>query len=215
MQLASMWSIFCNIQHLVHQHSQHRISWSMLPRRTFRHYWLANTANRQTSPHDEVSKWINTRVAWNQNGSEPLERCAACDSKRCLLQWNEEKLNFLRNEEKEKWIEDHVKRDTSGGRKRVRDTETAIQQVQDDLGNAEKAGFTTTKPETIFEGMLNAIGDRLSGLASFDDDEDGADEGDDEEDPAGGKLSEDDEPGWVMSAISQMVQYLMERIRQK
>ena len=108
-----------------------------------------------------------------------------------------------------------MKRDTSGGRKRVRDTETAIQQVQDDLGNAEKAGFTTTKPETIFEGMLNAIGDSLSGLASSDDDEDGADEGDDEEDPAGGKLSEDDEPGWVMSAISQMVQYLMERIRQK
>jgi len=31
----------------------------------------------------------------------------------------------------------------------------------------------------------------------------------------GGNLSEDDEPGWVMGTISKMVQYRMQRVRQK
>jgi hypothetical protein len=30
MQLASMWSISCNIQHLVQKHGQHKMQWSML-----------------------------------------------------------------------------------------------------------------------------------------------------------------------------------------
>jgi len=63
--------------------------------------------------------------------------------------------------------------------------------------------------------MLNAIGDSLSNLASSDNEEDGEHQDDDEEDSAGGKLSEDDEPGWVMGTISQTVQYRMERFRQK
>jgi len=49
------------------------------------------------------------------------------------------------------------------------------------MGNVEKAQSTITKPEITFEGMLNAIGDSLSDLASSDDEEDGEDEDDDEE----------------------------------
>jgi len=100
-------------------------------------------------------------------------------------------------------------------RKRVEDAETAIKQGQDDMRNAEKAGLTTTKPETTFEEMLNAIGDSLSDLARSDDEDDGEDEDDKEEDPAGGKLREDDEPGWVMGTISKTVQYRMECFRRK
>ena len=100
-------------------------------------------------------------------------------------------------------------------RKRVEDTETASKQEQDDMRNAEKAGLTTTKPETSFEVMLNAIRDSLSNRASSDNEEDGEDEDDDEEDPVGGKISEDDEPGWVMGTISKTVHYFMERFRQK
>jgi len=62
---------------------------------------------------------------------------------------------------------------------------------------------------------LNAIGDSLSDLASSDDEQDGEDEDDDEEDTGHGKLSEDDEPGWVMGTISKMVQHRMESFRQK
>jgi len=85
---------------------------------------------------------------------------------------------------------------------RVDDTETAINQVQDDMRNAEKADLTTTKPETTFEEMLNAIGDSQSDLASFNDEEDGEDLDVEEGDPAGRKLGEDDKPGWVMGTIS-------------
>jgi len=63
--------------------------------------------------------------------------------------------------------------------------------------------------------MLNAIGDSLSDLASSKDEEDREDEDDDEEDTWHGKLSEDDEPGWVMGTISKMVQHRMESFRQK
>jgi len=63
--------------------------------------------------------------------------------------------------------------------------------------------------------MLNDIGDSLRDLACSEDEEDGEDEDDDDEDTVLGKLSEDDEPGWVMSTISKMVQHHMERYRQK
>jgi len=62
--------------------------------------------------------------------------------------------------------------------------------------------------------MLNAIGDSLSDLASSEDEEDRADKDDHEEDTEVGKLSEDDEPGWVMGTISKTVQHHMESIGQ-
>jgi len=83
------------------------------------------------------------------------------------------------------------------------------------MRNAEKAGLTTTKPETTLEELLNDIGDSLSDFASSDDEDGGEDKDHEEEDPAGGKLSEDEEPGWVMGTISKMVQYRMEHCRQK
>jgi len=58
---------------------------------------------------------------------------------------------------------------------------------------------------------MAAIGDSLSDLASFDDGEDGEAE---EEETELGKLSEDDEPGWVMGTISKTVQQRMESFRQ-
>jgi len=112
-------------------------------------------------------------------------------------------------------IEGYLERDTAVARKPVEDAETAIEQKQDDLRNAEKAGLTTTKPEPTFQEMLDAIRDSLSDLASSDDGEDMEDEDDEKDDPAGGKLGEDDEPRWVMGTISKTVQYRMERFRQK
>jgi len=83
------------------------------------------------------------------------------------------------------------------------------------MRNAEKAGLTTTKPETTVKEMLNAIGESLSDLASSDDVEDGWNDDDDEKCPATGKLSEDDEHGWVMGTMSKTVQHRTERCRQK
>jgi len=63
--------------------------------------------------------------------------------------------------------------------------------------------------------MLNSIGDSLSDLASSGDEDDGEDEDDDEEDTGLGKLSDNDEPGWVMGTISNMVQHHMESVCMK
>jgi len=108
-----------------------------------------------------------------------------------------------------------VDRETAVARKRVQDAETANMQELDHMGNVEMAGLTTTKPETTFEEMVNAIRDDLSDLASSEDIQDGEDKDDDEEDPELGKLSADDKPGWVMGTISKMVWHPMERFRQK
>jgi len=59
---------------------------------------------------------------------------------------------------------------------------------------------------------MAAIGDNLSDLASSDDGEDVEDE---DQETELGKLSEDDQPGWVMATIPKTVQQRMESFRQK
>ena len=107
-----------------------------------------------------------------------------------------------------------VDTETTVGRKWVEDAETAITQEQEDMRNAEKAGLTTTKPDTTLEEMLNAMGGSLCNLASSDNREDGEDKDDDEGNGEMGWLSEDDEPGWVLETISKVVQHWMERFQQ-
>jgi len=75
-------------------------------------------------------------------------------------------IHFLSNEEREKWIEDYVERETAVARQPVQDAETAIIQEQEHMGNVGTGRSTTTQPEISFEEMLNAIGDYLSDFAS-------------------------------------------------
>ena len=136
-------------------------------------------------------------------------------SKKKLSAGRRRETHFVSNKENEKWIEDFVDRDTAVARKRVQDAETVIMQEQEHMMNVEKAGSTTTKPETTFEEMMNAIGDSLSDLASSDDEEDREDEDDDEEDSKLGKLSDESEPGSVMGTISETVQHRLQSFWQK
>jgi len=133
-------------------------------------------------------------------------------SKKKLAAETRRETHFLSNEENEKWIEDYVERETAGARRRVEDAEAAVQQEQDDITHAEIAGLTSREPGKTFEEMLIAIGDSLSDLASSDDGEDGEDE--DDEETEQGKLSDDNEPGWVMGTITKMVQQRVESFRQ-
>jgi len=96
---------------------------------------------------------------------------------------------------------------------RVEDAEAAVQLEQDDMTHAEIAGLTSRNPEMRFEEMVVAIGDSLSDVASSNDGEDGED--DDDEETERGKLSEDDEPGWVMRTITKTVQQHMKRFCHK
>jgi hypothetical protein len=134
-------------------------------------------------------------------------------SKKKLAAEKRREPHFLSNEEKGKWIEDYVDRETAGARKRVEDAEATVQQEQDDMRHAETAGLRSREPEKTFEDMLVAIGDNLSDLVSSEDGEDREDEDDKETEQ--GNLSEHDEPGWVMGRIIKMVPQRIERFRQK
>ena len=134
-------------------------------------------------------------------------------SKKKLAAETRRETHFLSNEENEKWIEDYVERETAGARRRVEDAEAAVQQEQDDITHAEIAGLTSREPEKTFVEMLVAVGDSLSDLASSDDGGDGEEE--DDEETKQGKLSDDDEPGWVMGTITKTLQQRMESFRQK
>ena len=155
------------------------------------------------------------KSGWEAERVQALGALRCLQSKKMLSAEKLQETHSRSNEEKEKWIDDYVDRDNGVERKRVQHAETAIMQGQEHMRNVEKARSITTKPETTFEEMLNAIGDSLSNLASSQDEEDGEDKDDDEEDTELGKLSEDDEPGRVMGTISKTVQYRMERIRQQ
>jgi len=71
MQLASMWSISCNIRHLAHQQSQHTIHWSMLQERTIRHNWQANTPTRESAPHYHALKRMKARAVSAKKNFRP------------------------------------------------------------------------------------------------------------------------------------------------
>jgi len=86
-----------------------------------------------------------------------------------------------------------------------------MKQEQVDMRSAASRGMTSRESGQMFEEMLDAIRDSLRNLASLDDEEDGQNK----EDTMQGKLSKDDEPGWVMSTITKTVQQGMQRFRQK
>jgi len=80
------------------------------------------------------------------------------------------------------------------------------------MTHTEIAGLTSRESEKMFQETMAAIRDSLSHIASSNDAEDGKHE---DEKTEQGKLSEDDEPSWVMGTISKMVQQRMESFRQK
>jgi len=107
---------------------------------------------------------------------------------------------------------DYIERETAEARKQVEDAEAAVQQEQEDIKHAEIVGLTTREPKKTFEEIMVAIRVSLSDLASSDDGEDGEDE--DDEETEQGKLSKDDEPGWVMGTVTKTIQDI-ERFWQK
>jgi hypothetical protein len=164
------------------------------------------SSQRRHQANEGKSGWVAERF-------RALGVLRSLKSKKKIAAEKRRETHVLSNEEKEKWIEDYVARETAGARKQVDDAEAAVQQEKDDMTQAEIAGLTSREPEKTFEGILVAIGDSLSDLASSDDGEDGEEE--DEEENEDGNLSEDEEPGWVMGTITKTVQQRMERFQQK
>jgi len=81
------------------------------------------------------------------------------------------------------------------------------------MKHAQMAGLTYREHKKTFAEMLVAIRDSLSDLAGSDDGEDGEEKDGDETEQ--GRLSEDDEPGWVIGTITKTVPQRIKRFRQK
>jgi len=81
------------------------------------------------------------------------------------------------------------------------------------MRKAENVGLTTREPEKTFLEIRVTIRDSLSDIARSNDEEGGEYKVD--EDIELGKLSEDDNPGWVMGTISKTVQLHIMRFQQK
>jgi len=116
-------------------------------------------------------------------------------------------------EENERLIKDYVDRETAVQNMQVELAVTAIMQGQEDMRNAEKLGLETRKHKKAFREVFNAMGDSISDLESSDNEEGGEGKEDDDEDTELGKMSEYDEPSWVMGTISQTRQKDRESIR--
>ena len=184
---------------------------------------MVNAPNRNLSPlpagkYGKSTNKSTSRHHYANEGKSSLEveRVGALgalhslQSKNKLLAEKRQETHFLSKDEKEQWIKDYVERETAVARKQVQDPETAIMQELNGMTTAENVGATTGKPKTTFEEMLNALGDSLSDLESSDEEQDGEDEEYDADDTEHCKLSDDDEPGWVMGTLSKTVQHRLE-----
>jgi len=98
-QLASMVSISCNIQHLAQQQCQHKIYWLIIRKKPVWHHWWAHMAYRQRDPHDDIIKLINGRASLQQKWSEPSEHFTGSDLNCNLPRWNDEKHTFQQQRE--------------------------------------------------------------------------------------------------------------------
>jgi hypothetical protein len=57
------------------------------------------------------------------------------------------------NEDREKWIEHFVERETAVARNRVQDAITAMMNQHEHMGHIENRQSTTSKPEITFQEM--------------------------------------------------------------
>jgi len=147
-----------------------------------------NFSSLPVGRYGKLTKW-STQCHYQVNeGNSGLEAetvrvlgalCSLRSKKQIVAEkWQE--IHFLSNKGKEEWIEDCVERGTAEARKRVQDTEAAVQQEEEDMKHAEIAELMTRESRKTFEDMLVAIGDSRSDLESSDDWEDAEDEDDEE-----------------------------------
>jgi len=90
MHIASISSIFYNIQYLAQQQSQHKMQWSTFRKISFRYFPRTYPANWPPAQHGYIIKLMKAREAWQEIQSELLEHYTACEPKLCL-QWGKDK----------------------------------------------------------------------------------------------------------------------------
>jgi len=179
-QLASMWSISGNIQHLPQQQSQHKIHAQYSKKEPFA------TSGRQIRHIDKLLHMMRLSSEWNQNrlrhrNSPGLRSMAQLTIQNESCGGSTTGNTLWSDKGKVESIKEYMDEENTVECEWVQEAKTAIQQAQDHVRSAEILGLTSSNPETKFERMLNAIGDSLSDLASPDNGDDRDDEDDDDE----------------------------------
>jgi len=105
MQLASILSISCDIQHLVQQQSQRKLPWSLFWNRTFCHFRKANLQSRSHKRSHQNNKGngcLKAEKVWTL-----MVLCSMWFDKKLVAEKRWEIL-ITNNEEKAKWFVDIV-----------------------------------------------------------------------------------------------------------
>lgn len=92
-------------------------------------------------------------------------------------------------------------RETAVARKWVEDSEIAIRHEQEDKRQAENAELTIRKPKNPFQKILNTLGDSVSNYEGSDNEQDGENKEEPKVDTQLGKMSKDDESGFVKNKL--------------
>jgi hypothetical protein len=121
--------------------------------------------------------------------------------------------HFLCNEEKEKWIGDHVGKETAGARKRGGDSDVVVKQEEEDIKNGENTGLIHRELVKTLQEIMVAIGDNVSNLGKSNVGHIG--EVKEDKQTEQGMLTKDDEPSWVIGKITNTVWQRMEISQQR
>jgi len=113
---------------------------------TFRgQIWEINKVVHPTSSSSAwMQEWLGSRNCPTVGAMHSLR------SKKELAAVKQWEMHFWSNEGKEKWIEDHVERETAGERKWVADREPVVQQERDNSRKDENTGLRNREPKRLF-----------------------------------------------------------------
>ena len=146
MQLASMWSISCNIQTSRPTTSSIQDTMVNAPKKNL---WplLAGKYRKSTKHSTRRCHQANKgKSGLEAERVRALGALRSLRSKKKLVAEKRRETHFLSNEERKKSIEDYVERDTAVATKRIQGAETAMMQEQEHMENVEKGRSTSTKP---------------------------------------------------------------------
>ena len=98
----------------------------------------------------------------------------------------------MTQQEREKWIEDYVERETAVARRRVEEADAAWELEKERLAaEALDGASTASKSKTTFAEMLKGIDDSIDDIATSDEDDEDDEDEDEEEDDIEGEIKAD------------------------
>lgn len=131
-----------------------------------------------------------------------------------------EEIRDMDSDQRDKWIEDYVERETAAARKRAEEADLAWALEKERLASVSAVDQhpETAESARSFNQMLEDIGESIDDVAtSGEEDEDNEDDDDDEEDEEDieGESDEEEGSGWVPDIVQKSAQRRIDAFREK